>query len=55
MMDDKIKQIKKDGYLIIKNLLNDEEISKLEKSHLKKRVTQKMITLKLMIILFGNI
>ena len=54
MMDDKIKQIKKDGYLIIKNLLNDEEISKLEESF-EKRVTQKMITLKLMIILFGNI
>ena len=36
MMDDKIKQIKKDGYLIIKNLLNDEEISKLEESFEKK-------------------
>ena len=35
-MDDKIKQIKKDGYLIIKNLLNDEEISKLEESFEKK-------------------
>ena len=35
-MDDKIKQIKRDGYLIIKNLLNEKEISNLKESFKKK-------------------
>lgn len=35
-MNDKVKQIKRDGYLVIRNLLNEEEISNLEVSFKKK-------------------